>query len=43
MTLFDFTLFDQWNVRDPFGFNLQISGPGMTGFPDTNSRNNGGR
>jgi catechol 2,3-dioxygenase-like lactoylglutathione lyase family enzyme len=33
---------DSYHVRDPFGFNLQISGPGMTGFPDTNQRNSGG-
>jgi hypothetical protein len=33
---------DSYHVRDPFGFNLQISGPGMTGFPETNQRNAGG-
>jgi len=33
---------DSFHVRDPFGFNLQISGPGMTGFPETNQRSNGG-
>lgn len=33
---------DSYHVRDPFGFNLQISGPGMTGFPETNQRNSGG-
>ena len=34
---------DSYHVRDPFGFNLQISGPGMTGFPETNQRNTGGK
>jgi len=32
---------DSFHVRDPFGFNLQISGPGMTGFPETNQRTPG--
>jgi len=32
---------DSFHVRDPFGFNLQISGPGMTGFPETNQRTAG--
>jgi catechol 2,3-dioxygenase-like lactoylglutathione lyase family enzyme len=33
---------DSFHVQDPFGYNLQISGPGMTPFPDTTTKANGG-